>query len=42
MCNAFGCLHHVYEAKSGDYRLVWSGYVRDVQLEQLGNALRLK
>jgi hypothetical protein len=38
VCNSSGCLHQVYALKGGDYRLVWSGYVGDIELKQVGAA----
>jgi len=36
VCDASGCLHQVYESNGGRYRLVWSGYVADIELKQVG------
>ncbi len=41
VCNSSGCLHQVYMSKGGDYRLVWSGYVGDIELKQVGAAAAL-
>jgi hypothetical protein len=41
VCNASGCLAQVYESNGGHYRLVWSGYVADIELEQIGTVAGL-
>jgi hypothetical protein len=35
VCNASGCLQQVYMSNGGRYRLVWSGYAADIELEQM-------
>jgi hypothetical protein len=42
VCKASGCLHEVFMSKNGVYRLVWSGYVKDIELKQLDNGAALE
>jgi hypothetical protein len=42
VCNTSGCLHQVYVSSRGGYRLVWSGYVGDVELKQVGGGAALE
>lgn len=33
MCTSAGCLHHVYSATEAGYRLVFTGYVDELELK---------
>lgn len=41
VCNSSGCLHQVYVSRGHGYRLVWSGFVQDVELKQIGTSAAL-
>jgi hypothetical protein len=41
-CTGHGCLHEIYSYTRGGYRLVWSGYVDDVEFNTVGSTIELR